>query len=71
VNGRQVGYTGEYNPTHNDCGVHLAQRNSSMTAFQFVDSPQQRRTVPAISLKGKVRISLIVYEESNNSIFRD
>ena len=70
VNGRQVGYTGEYNP-HNFGLAHLNQRNSNMNAFRFVDSPQQRSTVPAISVKGKIRISDIVYEESNKSRYTD
>jgi hypothetical protein len=68
VNGSQVGYTGDYNP-HNSGLAHLDQRNSNMNAFRFIDSPQQRSTVPAISVKGKIRISDIVYEENNNSLF--
>jgi hypothetical protein len=70
VNGRQVGYTGQYNPD-NGGFAHLDQRNSNMNVFRFIDSPQQRSTVPAISVKGKIRISDIVYEASNDSRYTD
>ncbi len=66
----KLGITGEYNPHNRGPAHHLDERkNSNMNAFRFLDSPQQRSTVPAISVKEKMRISDTVYEESNNSLF--